>query len=564
LIATHRQARKDPALSDSLRQLAADYWKAALDVEPTWRHILGDYTDVAAYEHCTRASEESHVATLRDFASRAEAVDEGSLDYQGRLTRGVLASTATSTADLLEARLTELAADPVHGPQTTLALVMGMLSVPDREVADAMPAKLDGVGTYFRELAERVDEGVARGWVAAEFAVTETIAQIDAALAVAPDDDPVLSAVAVPDGVDADAFRAHLRDALVRSVRPGLEAYRDALRGQALPKARTEERCGLSWLPDGEDAYNRTLRYYTTTDKDAQEIHEIGLAQVAKLADEYRALGPEVVGTDDLQQIFEAMRTDPALHFERGEELVEQSRIALARAEAAMRDWFEVVPRAACVVEGTETGPKAFYFPPANDGSRGGTFFVNTVDASSWGRFEIEAMAFHEGVPGHHLQLAIAAELPDSLPDFRRYDAHAAYAEGWGLYSERLAEEMGLYTSATDRMGMYSADSMRACRLVVDTGLHALGWSRQQAIDYMVANSPLTEGVCRPEVDRYICIPGQATSYMIGRLEIQRMRAQAEQRQGSAFDIKAFHSAVLDSGSLPLGVLDRVVAERLS
>jgi uncharacterized protein (DUF885 family) len=550
-------------LSDSLRQLADDYWEALLDVEPTWRHMLGDYSDVARYEHCSRASEDSVIATLRDFASRADALDEGSLDEQERLTRGVLASSATSTADLVEARLTELAADPVHGPQTTLALVLGMLAVPDEQVADAMPAKLDGIGTFFHELAERVHEGAARGWVAAEFAVSETIAQIEAALAVAPASDPMLSAVAVPDGIDADAFRGRLQEALERSVRPGMAAYRDALRDHALPIARPEERCGLSWLTDGEDAYNRTLRYYTTTTRTAQEIHEIGLAQVAKLADEYRALGPEVVGTDDLQQIFEAMRTDPKLHFEHGDELVEQSRVALARAEALMGDWFEVVPQAPCAVSGTEVGAKAFYYPPATDGSRGGTFFVNTVDPETWGRFELEAMAFHEGVPGHHLQLAIAAELPDSMPEFRKHLHNSAYAEGWGLYTERLSDEMGLYSSAVDRMGMYSADSMRACRLVVDTGLHALGWSRQQAIDYMVANSPLTEGVCRPEVDRYICTPGQATSYMIGRLEIQRMRAEAEQRQGAAFDIKKFHSAVLDSGSLPLEVLDRVVAARL-
>jgi uncharacterized protein (DUF885 family) len=409
-----------------VRQLATDYWQAALDAEPTWRHMLGDYSDVSSYEHCSRAAEDAHIATLRDFASRAEAVDEGSLDDQDRLTRGVLASTATAAADLLEARLTELAADPVHGPQTSLALVLGMLSVPGEDVADAIPDKLDGIGTYFHELAGRVEEGVARGWVSAEFAVSQTIEQLDAALDVAPESDPVVSAVAVPDGVDADAFRARLQETVVRSIRPGLEAYRDVLRERALPKARAEERCGLSWLPGGEDAYNRTLRYFTTTTKTAQEIHEIGLAQVAKLADEYRALGPEVVGTDDLQQIFEAMRTDPALHFERGDELVEQSRVALARAEAAMGDWFEVVPRAPCAVEGTEVGAKAFYYPPANDGSRGGTFYVNTVDASSWGRFEIEAMAFHEGVPGHHLQLAISAELPDSVPDFRKYDANSA------------------------------------------------------------------------------------------------------------------------------------------
>ena len=175
------------------------------------------------------------------------------------------------------------------------------------------------------------------------------------------------------------------------------------------------------------------------------------------------------------------MRTDPKLHFEHEDELVEQSRVALARAEAAMGDWFAVVPQAPCAVEGTRVGAKAFYFPPATDGSRGGTFFVNTSDPETWGRFELEAMAFHEGVPGHHLQLAIAAELPDSMPEFRKHLHNSAYAEGWGLYTERLSDEMGLYSASVDRMGMYSADSMRACRLVVDTGLHALGWSRQQA-----------------------------------------------------------------------------------
>ncbi len=551
-------------MSDELRQLADDYWQALLDHQPTERHMLGDYSDVAGFEHASRASEDELIATLRDFADRADALGEDGLGEQESLTRGVLASSARSLADYTEARLTELAADPIHGPQVTLGLVMGLLAVPDQGVADAMPAKVEGIGRYYDELAERVREGASRGWVGPEFAVRQTVAQIDGVLATPAADDPIVTSVRAPDGVDADALRSALADALERSVRPGLERFRDALRDEALPIARSEEECGLSWLPDGQDAYDRALRYFTTTTKSAQEIHEIGLAQVAKLADEYRALGPEVVGTDDLQEIFEAMRTDPKLHFEHGDEMVEQSEVALARAEAAMADWFEVVPRARCAVSGTEVGAKAFYFPPATDGSRGGTFFINTTDPENWGRFELEAMAFHEGVPGHHLQLAIASELPDSMPDFRKHLHSSAYAEGWGLYTERLSDEMGLYSSAVDRMGMYSADSMRACRLVVDTGLHALGWSRQQAIDYMVANSPLTEGVCRPEVDRYICSPGQATSYMIGRLEIERMRAEAEQRQGDRFDVRRFHSAVLDSGSLPLDVLDRVVAARLA
>ena len=549
-------------MNDDLTRLADDYWQAILDEEPTERHMLGDYSDVGSFEQVSREAEDRYAASLRDFATRAEAVDPATLDPEEVLTRGVIISSATAQADVLETPLSCRNADPVHGPQGTLALLMGLLAVPSQAVADAMPAKLDAVGTHFRQLAERTREGVGSGWVSPAFAISQTIEQIEKALGTSLADDPVVAAVRLPDGVDADAVHGALRQAIERSLRPGLEDYRDALR-DVLPRARSEEECGLSWLPGGSDVYDATLRYFTTTEKSAHEIHEIGLAQVAKLADEYRALGPEVVGTDDLAEIFEAMRTDPKLHFEHGDELIEQSRVALARAEAAMGDWFETVPQAPCAVQSTEVGAKAFYFPPATDGSRGGTFFVNVDDVSSWGRFELEAMAFHEGVPGHHLQLAIAAELPDTVPMFRKHLHNSAYAEGWGLYTERLSDEMGLYTAAVDRMGMYSADSMRACRLVVDTGIHALGWSRQQAIDYMVANSPLTEGVCRPEVDRYVCHPGQATSYMIGRLEIERIRREAEERQGDRFDVRRFHSAVLESGSLPLGVLDRVVAERL-
>jgi uncharacterized protein (DUF885 family) len=390
-----------------------------------------------------------------------------------------------------------------------------------------------------------------------------TVEQIDRVLATPVADDALLTTGPPPSGMDVDAWKARLRDAVATVVRPGLAAYRDVLRDEVLPLARPEEQCGLSWLPDGEATYDATLRYFTTTTKSAQEIHDLGLAQIENLADEYRALGPEVVGTDDLEQIFAAMRTDPALHFERGEELVEASEIALQRAWDAMPAWFETLPQAPCGVTSTMSGAKAFYFPPATDGSRGGTFFINVDDPSSWGTFELESMAFHEGIPGHHLQLAIASELTD-VPEFRKHIHNAAYAEGWGLYTERLSDEMGLYTGPVDRMGMYAADSMRACRLVVDTGLHALGWSRQQAIDFMVDNSPLKESMCRPEVDRYIVSPGQACSYMVGRVEIQRMRAEAEQRQGSAFAVQKFHSAVLDSGSLPLGVLDDVVRNRLT
>lgn len=542
--------------------LAADYWAQYLEVEPTHAHLIGDYRGAGRFEEVTRESEDRQIAVLRDFAQRAEAIEASALDEQQRVTRAVLSSDATTRADVLAARLSEIAADPIFGPQVTMPLLMGMLALPDAEVAEALVEKLRGLGRYYRESAERQREGVAGGRLPAAFAAAATVAQIDALLSKPLADDPLLVTTSPPSGIDADAWKARLRAVVESDVRPGMAALRDVLRDEVLPQARPDDRCGLSWLPDGAEAYAATLRNFTTTTKSAQEIHDLGLAQIEKLAEEYRELGPEVVGTDDLEQIFEAMRTDPALHFTSGEQLVEASEVAMQRAWEAMPEWFEVLPQAPCVVQPTMTGAKAFYFPPAGDGTRGGTFFINVADPGSWGTFELQAMAFHEGIPGHHLQLAIASELRD-VPEFRKHIHNSAYAEGWGLYTERLSDEMGLYSSAVDRIGMFSADSMRACRLVVDTGLHALGWSREQAVDYMMANSPLAEGVVRPEVDRYIVSPGQAASYMIGRLEIQRMRAEAEQRQGSSFDVQKFHSAVLDSGSLPLGVLDEVVRARL-
>jgi uncharacterized protein (DUF885 family) len=332
------------------------------------------------------------------------------------------------------------------------------------------------------------------------------------------------------------------------------------LRDEVLPLARPEERCGLTWLPDGGATYDATLRYFTTTTKSAQEIHDLGLAQIENLADEYRALGPEVVGTDDLEQIFAAMRTDPALHFERGEELVEASEIALQRAWDAMPAWFETLPQAPCGVKSTMSGAKAFYFPPATDGSRGGTFFINVDDPSSWGTFELESMAFHEGIPGHHLQLAIASELTD-VPEFRKHIHNAAYAEGWGLYTERLSDEMGLYTGPVDRMGMYAADSMRACRLVVDTGLHAMGWTRQQAIDFMVQHAPVAAEEIVVEVDRYIGMPGQALAYKVGQREILALRDDARRALGDRFDIKTFHDHVLGGATISLPVLRNRIAD---
>ena len=547
-------------MTDALDALAAEYHELRLRYNPTWAHMQGDYRFADQFEDASREAEDREIAELRGFVERATAIPEDGLDTQDRITREMIALGAANLADLLESRLAEFAADPSFGPQTFLPVAIPKLSLPTAEVAEAMPAKYRSIATMFRALGERHREGVANNRTPADFAVRQTIDQLDAWLASPIDDDPLLDVTPPDDLGDKEAWRTQLRQAVEQEVRPALGEYRDVLKNEVLPKVRPDEQCGLKWLPDGDEAYDRAIRFYTTVPLSAQEIHDIGLQQVESLAAEYRALGPEALGTDDLAQILEGMRSDPALHHTNADDIVTASKTAMAKAKAAMTAWFGILPKADCDVEATPHGALAYYFPPAKDGSRGGVFFMNTGDPTQWGRYQIEATAYHEGIPGHHLQLAIASEL-ETVPEFRKREFIAAYGEGWGLYTERLADEMGLYSSPLDRLGMLCADSMRACRLVVDTGIHAFGWSRRQAIDYMLENSPMREGQVTAEIDRYAVTPGQALAYMVGRLEIQKIRAEAESRLGDRFDIRSFHDVVLGSGPMPLPILNRLVRE---
>ncbi|HET7704101.1 MAG TPA: DUF885 domain-containing protein [Candidatus Limnocylindrales bacterium] len=547
-------------MTDEVNALAQEYYDYLLTAWPTWGHLMGNYENAGRYDDVSRAGEDEEIRVRRAFADRAEAIPAEGLSPQDAITREMIVFDGRRNASILEARFEEFGVDPIFGQQAGIPVRMPKFPIPNADVAEAMISKVHGMATNFRDMADRVLEGVARNRTPAAFAIDDTVAQIDRWLAKPVDEDPILD-TAEPTGVaDRDAWRARLREAVETDVRPAMAHYRDTIRDHVRPHARDDDHVGLTWLADGEDAYDRMIRYHTTLERSAREIHQIGLEQIEKLADEYRVLGREVLGTSDVAEIFRRLREDPALHHTNGADIVAASKAALAKATAAMGDWFGILPKAPCDVEEVQTGAIAYYLPPARDGSRPGVFFMNTSDPAGWGRYQIEATSYHEGVPGHHLQLAISTELTE-IPDFRKRAFIAAYGEGWGLYSERLADEMGLYTTPLDRLGMLEADSMRACRLVVDTGMHALGWSRQRAVDYMTANSPMAISHVVPEIDRYAVTPGQALAYMIGRLEIQRMRREAEEKLGADFDIKGFHDAVLGSGLMPLPVLDRVVRD---
>ncbi|HSG79451.1 MAG TPA: DUF885 domain-containing protein [Acidimicrobiia bacterium] len=549
-------------MNDSLSRLATDYWEHQLEVGPTRALLLGDHRYDDRHESVSRAAEDARISTLRAFARDAEAIDEAGLTADERITRDVLIQTARAEADHVAARLTEIAVNHAVGVQALLPVEIPQLPITEPEHADRLVGKYRAIARMFRELAGRIREGVASGRSPVDLHVDRTVAFIDGYLASDVAADPYLR-VRVPGAFDAEAeaaWKERLAEVIVEEIRPAYAAFRDVIHGEARPVARSIDRPGLVTVPGGEAAYRAAIRRYVTLALEPEGIHRVGLEQVERLAEEYRALGGSVLGTSDLAEIFDRLRNDPDLHFTDGPSVVAAAERALRRAKERMVEWFGRLPEADCRVSETSTGPIAFYYPPAEDGSRPGTFFVNTSRPQDWGTFQIESMAYHEGIPGHHLQLAIAQEL-DTVPAFRRHASISAYAEGWGLYAERLADEMGLYAGDLDRFGMLWGDSMRACRLVVDTGMHALGWSRQQAVDYIVENSPMAVGQIEAEVDRYIGMPGQALSYMIGRLEIDRLRADAEAAMGARFELAGFHDVVIGSGMVPLTTLGRMVSE---
>lgn len=554
-------------MNEALDRLAADYWDYALSTSPTEALLLGDHRFDTEMEQASRQAEDEQIAHFSGFATTAEAIDDSLLTADEKITKAVLIEEAEGRANELRSRTAEFDVSPSWGLHVVLPQVTGQLPLREPEHADAVVTKWSRVGDTFDQLIHRLRQGLARDRTPPRTSVEKSIAQVDEYLATPLSEDPFVK-VPPPPGFAPEeivAWQARLAQQVVAVIRPAYERYRDELVNSVLPRTRPEEKTGVRWLPDGEEIYARAIKRHTSLDMAPLEIHNIGLEEIARLENEYREMGAEVLGTTDLATIYERLRNDPALRFSDGPQVVAAAQDAMDRARAAIPDWFGRLPRADCIMAeiptaGAQDAPIAYYLPPATDGSRPGTYFVNTTEPSTRTRFESEALAFHESIPGHHLQLAIAQEL-EGIPEFRKHALVTVYVEGWGLYTERLADEMNLYSGPLQRMGMLSFDSWRAGRLVVDTGMHALGWSRQEAVDYLVNNSPLALNNIESEVERYIGMPGQALAYMIGRREIMKLRREAEATMGPGFDIKAFHDTVLGSGPVPLGVLRSLVED---
>jgi uncharacterized protein (DUF885 family) len=551
---------------DAIRALADEYWDTRLAASPRAATLIGDRRFDDRIDDLRAEAGDALRARLNTLLERVDEVDETGLPGETRVTRALLRAELRRDIDELAARRIELASDQMGGIHADLLLEMPQMNAPTPEAAGALVERYRQLGTLLDQALDRFRAGLAAGRTPARLTIERSLNQLDSYLATAIDGDPLVT-MAGPDGWAGEAsWRDELAAAAREVVRPGLARYREMLATELLPVARPDDRCGLSWLgDDGDELYAGLVRDHTTVDDlTVTEVHEMGLAEIDRLAGEYAEVGSRQFGTTDLTAIFDRLRDDPALRYTTGDEILADARRCLDSAGEAMGRWFGRLPKAPCRLELipehlAADSPAAYYWPPAADGSRPGTYMVNRWEPTERTRFETASVAFHEGIPGHHLQLAIATEL-DHLPDFQRFSwGNTAFVEGWALYAERLADEMGLYRDDLDRLGMLAADSWRSARLVVDTGLHALGWSRQRAIDFMVANVPVRRAEIDIEVDRYVAIPGQALGYKIGQLEIQRLRRAAKEQEGEAFDIRTFHDAVLGSGSVNLMVLRDLV-----
>ncbi|MGH3166100.1 MAG: DUF885 domain-containing protein, partial [Trebonia sp.] len=521
--------------------------------------LLGvDEFDGLSFDPSREASER----TARDLAAigrRVREIDAVGLTDAQRIDHGVLTALVEGARSDAEHSLwaANASAKSYISRQGLIFQAVPAMTVTGPEAAARYLSRLSRIGATLDALGRRYLTEAADGRVPTAVGVDHSIRQLEGYLALSVPEDALLKPVSEADTAVRQAAMAHVSE----TIRPAMLRLAELLRRELAPLARPDDRVGIREIPGGEAGYQAAVARHTTTTLSPGQIHAIGLAELDELAGSWSRIGREALGESDFGVIAARMRDDPALRFQASHEIIAVAQNALDRAEAARDAYFEHYDIPACVIEeinpiDADNTAMAYYRPPAVDGSRPGAHCLLTTDPAERYRYEYEALAFHESVPGHHLQLATAQTL--DIPRYRRHiDAElCAFNEGWGLYAERLADEIGLYSSGITRLGMLSFAALRACRLVVDTGMHHMGWSRQQAIDFMYSRTATTRVNARNEIDRYIAWPGQALAYVTGKREIVRLRERAERALGARFDPRRFHHAVLRNGAIPLTLLD--------
>jgi uncharacterized protein (DUF885 family) len=541
-----------------VNDLADRFWEALLELNPTTATVYGDERYDDRLEDPSPAGRARTRALMERTKAEAEAISPDGLPIEDRITRDMLVVIGELGIEEDEQGTHRLrVVDQIGGPQTLLPQLCQFQRADTPERLERFLARLRAYPAYMAANIDILREGIETGLTAPRIVAERTVQQLERLLAIPIEEAIVPSMSQVASEADRERVREVVRD----EVYPADAAYLEALRGDYLEATRVDP--GLWSAPNGDTLYKTQIRAWTTLDLDPRDVHQIGIEELEATNAGRREIARKAGFGEDANAYRASNAADPENTPNSKDELIARAREDIDRAMALAPRFFGALPRAGCDVKPVEEfkekdAPFAYYFPPSTDGSRPGIYYANGYDLPSRKYSKLASTTYHEAVPGHHFQIALEMENPN-LNTFRRLGSRmvgGAYVEGWGLYSEKLADEMGLYRNDAERFGMFDAVAWRAARLVVDTGLHALRWNRQQSIDFLL-EAGLSETDAVIETDRYIAWPGQALTYMIGCREIVRLRAEIAARDGSAFDLKAFHDAMLGHGSLPLATLAR-------
>ncbi|MFZ5623713.1 MAG: DUF885 domain-containing protein [Gemmatimonadota bacterium] len=562
VLAQTRPARPNAATA-AFHALLDEDWQFRLREFPESATLLGDDRYNDRLTDLSPEAIERRKAWARTALARVRRIDRNALEGQDRISWDLFVFEKELEVDGQRYPSELMPLDQINGPQLTFpALIAQMPYATLRDYGNYLE-RLRAWPRYLEQVQALMEQGIATGWVLPAVPLRTVPAQLVALIVDDASRSPLYQPVTrFPAGIAPAARERIAREAgaiIVGQIAPAVARLKAFIETRYLPAGAGQT--GASTLPDGAGWYAYSIRNYTTTSLGAKEIHELGLAEVARI----RAAMDSVIRASgfigSFKEFLQFLRTDPRFYYRTADELVTGYRDVAKRADAALPALFATLPR---LTYGVQPFPDfeapaqttARYFPGAADGTRPGYFMVNTYKLESRPRYEMEALTLHEAVPGHHLQIARAQELGE-LPEFRRNGGYNAFVEGWALYAESLGPAMGMYQDPYSKFGQLTYEMWRACRLVVDTGIHAFGWSRERAIQYMLDNTAKSEQDVTVEVDRYIVWPGQALGYKLGELRIKALRARAEQALGDRFDLRRFHNAVLDNGPLPLDVLDR-------
>jgi len=570
---SHAQALKvDPnaatapqALEDrrkALNHLFSDYWEDNLRHAPEFASMIGDkrYNDQIT-DYSVKAYNDG-LAREQGFLMRLAAIDSTGFTQQEIVSRDLLLRHFTEDIEASEFKEWEMPVNQMGGIQTTYQQFVEELSFTTVKDYDDWIARLHAIPTAFEQTTHNMSIGVEDHRVPPKYLMEKVLDQVKELAHQKPEESPLALPLknfpATIPAAEQARIKQQMLDAIGKEVIPAYLRFQRFLEVTYVPAGATEP--GISALPDGAKYYAFLIRRTTTTNLTPAQIHQIGIGEVAKDEADMLAIAKQL-GFADLKSLEAHVKTDPKFKPTSREQILDAYRGYLGPMKAKLPELFGRLPKAgfevAAVPEYTEkTSSDAYYEAGTPDGSRPGRIRVNTYNPTDRNLCDVESIAYHEGLPGHHLQLSIAQELTD-VPEFRKFNGYTAYVEGWGLYAERLGKDIGFYQDPYSDYGRLQGDIWRAIRLVVDTGVHSQHWTRQQMVDYFHDHSAINETSVQSETDRYIAWPSQALAYKVGQLKILELRDRAKKALGAKFDIRAFHDQVLDAGALPLDVLDQ-------